>query len=281
MEDMAEMLANSGYPEQYRANILRSAIVGYNRQVEADRAGLKPLYRPREWNQQERERKRLIKPASWYRPADTVLFLPVTPGSELVSMVRGVVEEESRRLGLAARVVERGGVSLKQHLVRTDLGGGEPCPQGDCVLCLTNPGEGGGLKHHRSGALYSGTCLVCPAEQGAQFTAVYTGETGDSGYTRTGQHHKSIERRDQANAFAHHLTEHHPERQGDILAFRFRIEKTFRKALIRQIWEAVRIHGSQATIILNSRSEWEQPAIERIVVDRGLPERQPGRGGGE
>ena len=163
------------------------------------------------------------------------------------------------------------------------MGGGGPCPQGDCVLCLTNPGERGGLRHHRSGALYTGSCVICPAEHGQQFTAVYTGETGDSAYIRTGQHHQSITRGDQTNAFAHHITEHHPERQGDIQVFRFRVERTFRKALIRQIWEAIEIHGSQATIILNSRSEWEQPSIDRIVVSRELPERQQGRnrGGGD
>ena len=171
-------------------------------------------------------------------------------------------------------------MSLKQHLVRTDNGCGGPCPQGDCVLYITNPEERGGLRHHRSGALYTGSCLVCPAENGEQFTAVYTGESGDSGFTRTLQHHQSITRRDQANAFAHHLSEYHPDRQGNISAFKFRVERTFRKALIRQIWEAIEIHGSGATIILNTKSEWEQPAIDRIVVERELPERLLGRNQG-
>ena len=51
-----------------------------------------------------------------------MLFLPATPDAELASRIRGVVEEEGRRLGLAARVVERGGTSLRQQLVKTDLG---------------------------------------------------------------------------------------------------------------------------------------------------------------
>ncbi len=144
---------------------------------------------------------------------------------------------------------------MKQHLVRTDLSGGAPCPQGDCPLCLTNPGEGGGLRHHRSGALYTGTCLVCPAERGVDFTAVYVGESGDSGYTRTLQHQKSVERKDQTNAFSTHLREHHQDRKGDVTVFQFRVDRTFRKPLLRQIWEAVEIHGCQATIILNSRAE--------------------------
>ena len=239
------------------------------------------MYRPREWNQEARRRKKQLKRASWFRPADTVLFVPVTPKSELAGRVRRVVEEEGRRINLKVRVVERGGVSLKAHLVRTDLSAGTPCPQGDCMLCLTNPGEGGGLRHHRSGALYAGSCLVCPQEGGEGFTAVYTGETAASGYVRTGEHGKSIEKKEQTNAFAKHLAEHHPAREGDVRCFSFKVLKTFRKALYRQVAEAVKIHGCKATIVMNSRSEWHQPITERVVLTREVREQQPlGRGGG-
>ena len=37
---------------------------------------------------------------------------------------------------------------------------------------------------------------------------------------------------------------------------------------------AVRIYGSQATIVLNSKAEWHQPSIDRVVVTRDLPEQQ-------
>ena len=49
---------------------------------------------------------------------------------------------------------------------------------------------------------------------------------------------------------------------------------------MRQIWEAVKIHGSKATIVLNSKAEWMQPAIDRIVVTRE-PQEQQQQGGGE
>ena len=178
---------------------------------------------------------------------------------------------------------------MRQHLVRTDLSRGVPCPQGDC---LTNPGEGGGLRHHRSGALYTGVCQVCPQERGEWFTVVYTGESGDSGYVRTKMHVSSIQRRDRGNAFSKHLEEYHPERDGDFKCFKFEIARTFRKSLLRQIWEAVEIHGCRAQIILNSKAEWEQPVVERVVVTREPPGQPPvqqrggggagrGRGGGE
>ena len=49
--------------------------------------------------EQERRKAKLLKRVSWYRPADTVLFLPATPNGELAEMARKVVEEESPRLG--------------------------------------------------------------------------------------------------------------------------------------------------------------------------------------
>ena len=170
---------------------------------------------------------------------------------------------------------------MKQHLVRTDMGRSIPCPGGDCPICLTNPGEGGGAKHHRSGALYSGSCLICPAEHGDDFEAVYWGESGDSGYVRILEHFDCIERKDPNNAFSKHLQEHHPAREGDKMAFQFKVARTFRSSLMRQIWEAVKIHGSKATIVLNSKAEWMQPAIDRIVVTREPQDRQQQHGGGE
>ena len=65
------------------------------------------------------------------------------------------------------------------------------------------------------------------------------------------------------------------------MAFKFRVARTFKSSLMRQIWEAVKIHGSKATIVLNSKAEWMQPAIDRIVVTREPQDRQQQHGGGE
>ena len=36
--------------------------------------------------------------------------------------------------------------------------------------------------------------------------------------------------------------------------------------------EAVKIYGSQATIVLNSNAEWHQPNIDRVLVRRAASE---------
>ena len=65
---------------------------------------------------------------AWFRPADTVLRVPYTPGSDLARGVRGVVEEEARRLQLQVKVVEGGGIPLRRRVVTSDLARGQPCP---------------------------------------------------------------------------------------------------------------------------------------------------------
>ena len=47
-------LKNSGYGEKYRKEILDSALKGFNKMLEEDRNGTKPLFRNRSWNNEER-----------------------------------------------------------------------------------------------------------------------------------------------------------------------------------------------------------------------------------
>ena len=159
------------------------------------------------------------------------------------------------------------------------MGAGQPCPQGDCPLCLTGDGKGG-LHHHRSGAVYQGECLIC-GEQ----VAKYWGESGDSGYLRTSQHLVAIRRCDEENAFSKHLAIHHPEREGDVRAFKFTLKEVHSKPLTRLCSESVHIHNNTCDIPMNSKAEWHQPVVARVVVTRELDELQVpgargGRGGG-
>ena len=151
-------------------------------------------------------------------------------------------------------------MALRRSVVTGDMGAGKACPQGDCPLCLTGDGKGG-LRHHRSGAVYRGDCLICGEE-----VARYWGESGDSGYLRTSQHVVAIGRRDGENAFSKHLTIHHPEREGDVGAFKFTLEEVHKKPLPRLCSESVHIHKNRCDVPMNSKAEWHQPVVARVVV---------------
>ena len=82
MEELAEMMMVSGYPEDFRRGVIESAVACYERQVAASDRGEVPLYRPRDWQAEERRRKKLIAKTAWHRPAaDTVMRVPGSIGS--------------------------------------------------------------------------------------------------------------------------------------------------------------------------------------------------------
>ena len=107
-------------------------------------------------------------------------------GTMLIAVPKSFAQtlyQGTARLGLTAKAIENGGKSLKDHLLRLDLTGCYYTDNG-CMLCES--GEHGG-SHTRSGAHYSGICVICE-EQGK--LARYDGETGRNGYYRSTLGHK-------------------------------------------------------------------------------------------
>ena len=180
--DLAVRLRDSGYDEVYRGEIISDAVIGYERQVAASERGDKPLYRPREWRKKERQEKKLLSKAAWFRPADSVAFMPATPGGELSSEMKKVLEEEGKRLSMNIRVIEKSGTKLKHELFKPDLRAWEPCGILICIMDMVRDEEGGqrGCCHHKAGALYKAVCTLCEKEG---TTAEYFEESGSSGYT--------------------------------------------------------------------------------------------------
>ena len=78
------------------------------------------------------------------------------------------------------------------------------------------------------------------------------------------------------NAMAKHLEIHHPENDNAANAFKFNVHANFAKALDRQVFEGTLITNTQADIVMNSKSEFHQPAVTRITTTREVPERQRG-----
>ena len=94
MEEWADSMMISGYQENYRKKAIQCVVVGYEKMLDKSRKDLRPLYRPREWQAGERRKKKHISKTAWFRPQDTVMFVPVTLNGELAKRVRKVVEDE-------------------------------------------------------------------------------------------------------------------------------------------------------------------------------------------
>ena len=59
-----------------------------------------------------------------------------------------------------------------------------------------------------------------------------------------------------------------PERLSDPTAFSFKVEGTFKSCLDRQVREGVLITYGEADEILNSKTEYHQPGVTRVVPTR-------------
>jgi hypothetical protein len=266
-------------------------VTAYERQVERAESGACPLYRPKGYMAEERRRKKETGKMSWYRPYDTVLFCPPTPGSELAKRLRRVCEAEAEHTGLKVKVVERAGTKLWHRVPGLQVE--QECEEEKCFLHQT----GGKGNCRKEGAVYRGQCVTClergpktrPVEVDGETvveeleertvgtTASYTGETGFGLLVRGGQHLEAlaVPGRHPDNAFAKHTAEYHRGEEEEV-KFQMELVGHFDKPLVRQVTEGCEIHADRSDIVMNSKLDHHLPAVSRAVFSQSAAV----RGGG-
>ena len=113
---------------------------------------------------------------------------------------------------------------------------------------------------------------------------MYDGESGSNCYTRGKQHEDGLRLEFEENPLWKHCLVEHEGRKAE---FSMKQTNVFGSCLVRQVNEAVRIEMSKADCVMNSKSEFHQAPLVRVVPVNGLVEeqgagvdpRQPGGGG--
>jgi hypothetical protein len=54
LSDLCLRMKESGYPEKYRENVILSALLAWEKMVEMDRTGTRPMHRENSWKTEER-----------------------------------------------------------------------------------------------------------------------------------------------------------------------------------------------------------------------------------
>ena len=118
--------------------------------------------------------------------------------------------------------------------------------------------------------VYSCNCLGCKQEVLSK-ESWYHGRSARTLYTRQGEHMTGCEARKPDNALYKHAQLHH---QGEIPEFQFQVEKFFPDATSAQIYEGVSINNSPSAegYLMNSKAEYQQGEVARVVIVRGLAE---------
>ena len=109
---------------------------------------------------------------------------------------------------------------------------------------------------------YRWRCITCREKK---ITKVYEGETERSARIRGAEHLKDLEKKRETGVlYKHKLSDH----QNENIKFQMEITQKFRDALTRQANEAVRIFSRPSHEILNSKSEFNHPPLNRVVVQK-------------
>ena len=179
-------------------------------------------------------------------------------------------------MGMDVKVVERAGKSVKSDAKSEPLRD-KSCGRATCMSCST--GNEGGCE--TNSIAYKIECQGCLA---AGKSAEYEGESARNGFSRGLEHQDSLRNeREDSPLWKHCQLVHNGEKQ----TFSMSVVGSFQSCLERQINEAVRISSNTADYILNSKSEFHQAPIVRVVTTNGLQTEQGeeevavrGRGGG-
>ena len=260
-------LKNSGYSIKYRTEILESALQAYEKMIEADKAGTRPLFRDRNWNREQRNQKKMDRKINWYTSEKneikykSVLFVPVTKGGTLAKELKKREAEINKNSKERIKIVEGGGTKMKDILVVKNPFPKATCEKKKCLLC-TNISNQVKIPCNSSNVGYR---LVCETCQDRGLNKVYEGETARSARVRGAEHLSNFRSgRGDSPLFKHKQNEHKDEE----MKFRMEITNKFRDPLTRQANEAVRISSRKKNEILNSKNEFNHPPITRITVDR-------------
>ena len=283
LSDFSLRMKLSGYPERYRATIIESALIAWDKILLDDLMGVRPLYRTNSWKKEERRKKKELKKVNWYKGTegkvnDFPVFCPMTPGGRLAERWKKVAEEVRVNSGGRIRpaIVEQSGLPISALLVDSTQGEQDLCGKAECNPCQT--GTTKRMSCHRSGVggmVYSCTCLTCKEKvvqvdgKEEPICSKYHGRSHRCLITRQIEHFAGYEGRKDENALFKHQQLFHP---GEECHFSFETEKFFNDAMSHQIYEGVCINNTPSTpgYLMNSRGEYEQGAVARLSVQHGL-----------
>ena len=160
------------------------------------------------------------------------------------------------------KFVERGGVTVKDLLVRNNPWGKVKCGRDKCMSCPWSK-EGGECR--QESVVYQIECVRC---KGEGVLAEYWGETARTAFERGEEHLSGLEARYEKNSLWKHSLVYH---EGSLTRteLKMTVVERHRSPLTRQIQEGVELECSKAKIIMNSKSEWNHSRIPRIMIEVG------------
>ena len=248
LSDYMARMKQAGYWENYRKHVLENALAVYDKKVKDAENGVRPLNRPTGYEIVKRKKEKKNKKKTWYTKGGYIapIIVPATPGGKLAKMLKEVAESENDA-GIKFKVVEKGGPSVEKLLQKPNPTSSDECGKDDCRMCV----EGGKLCH-KPNIAYKYECNL----DGAQ----YIGESSRNFYSRDKEHNENYKKQKPDSFLNNHQIEKHNGEEAD---FNFKVLKSFKDPLSRQIFEGVHIRRATGEV-LNSKLEYYQQATYTV-----------------
>ena len=182
---------------------------------------------------------------------------------ELTEKMKAACKEFGISMAMDVKVIERAGNSVRRDAKSEPLRN-KNCGRSNCMCCTS--GNEGSCEINSVG--YRIVCQGCLL---AGKQTEYEGESARNAYLRGLEHLEGLRNeREDSPLWKHCQLEHNGEKQ----IYSMEVVGSFHSCLERQINEAVRITSSKADFVLNSRSEFHQAPIVRLVATNGLQAEQ-------
>ena len=185
----------------------------------------------------------------------------MTKGGKLVKELKKREEEINKNSGERIKIIEGGGMKMKDILVVKNPFPTTECEMKKCLLCKNDSNQIK-IPCNSNNVGYRLICETC-RERGLD--KIYEGETSRSARVRGAEHLSQFRNGREDSALFKHKQNDHMEED---MIFKMEITKKYRDPLTRQANEAVRISGRKKSEILNSKNEFNHPPITRITVER-------------
>ena len=209
------------------------------------------------------EAKEVKKEEEWEKEPEAVIFIAYTPNGELRKRLQREEDGLAKTLGTRrVKFVERGGKSLQSLLCNSNPWAKKHCGS-VCPIC-----DSGDLGKCRSeSVVYEIRCSLCE-KRGKR--KVYLGETGKSGWERGEQHWRGWRKKEKNSClWKHNINDHDGKLGEEEEGCKMKILSKPRRALQRQVEEAIRILEEEPRALMNSKSGYGNNKIPRISVMMG------------
>ena len=204
------------------------------------------------------------QPSTEWKEESAPLILDPVAG-DMLERMKLECENFEKVHGIHVPVVQRAGISVKADAKPEPLR--KPgCEREDCMICKSQDKKKGDCQ--KNSVTYKITCNTCL--QAGRVTT-YEGETGRNAFVRGLEHQQDLRRKSEKSPLWKHCVLEHSSQEADFL---MEVIKHHPSSLGRQVHEAVRISRTAAEIILNSKSEFHQAPLIRVVATSGLQEEQ-------